>query len=186
MASQNNHKLHNFIFKNVNTNMGKAAGNLVMSKIRVKNTFMNLPEDQECTGTAIYKSLSMPTLEDNFNQWYIYNLPCFEDREHCKQLMFNSENDNSGVHSMLKPASMFKYNQERAHSDATHSNECIPLDDNGKLTSIGSVRHLIGDCKPCAFNRHHTKTCMNGIRCNFCHFDHTAKRKTRFRIPRNH
>ncbi|UKK00759.2 hypothetical protein MACK_000833 [Theileria orientalis] len=127
--------------------MGKAAGNLVMSKIRVKNTFMNLPEDQEYTGTAIYKSLSMPTLEDNFNQWYIYNLPCFEEREHCKQLMFNSENDNSGLHFMLKPASMFKYNQECAHSDATHSNECIPLDENGKLTSIGSVRHLIGDCK---------------------------------------
>lgn len=46
----------------------------------------------------------------------------------------------------------------------------IPLDRHGNPTSIGSIVHASGTCKPCAFV--HTCMCTSGIQCEFCHFPH--------------
>mmetsp|Transcript_111899 Transcript_111899/g.316850 ORF Transcript_111899/g.316850 Transcript_111899/m.316850 type:complete len:319 (+) Transcript_111899:75-1031(+) len=46
----------------------------------------------------------------------------------------------------------------------------IPLDRHGNPTSIGSIVHHSGTCKPCAFV--HTCMCTSGIQCEFCHFPH--------------
>jgi len=54
----------------------------------------------------------------------------------------------------------------------------IPKDDHGNLTSIGSIAHVVGECKPCLFV--HTGTgCQSGAHCDFCHFVHKRKTKPR-------
>lgn len=53
----------------------------------------------------------------------------------------------------------------------------VPLND-GKLTSIGSISHATGECKPCVFCIS-KKACPNSIDCCYCHFPHRrpGKRK---------
>lgn len=54
----------------------------------------------------------------------------------------------------------------------------IPHDEEGRLTSIGSVGHATGLCRPCAFSNNPKKQgCINGIHCAFCHFKHPKKKK---------
>jgi len=55
----------------------------------------------------------------------------------------------------------------------------IPHDAQGRPTSIGSLGHAQGLCKPCVFAHHASKSCLNGIACSFCHFEHAPKQKRR-------
>jgi hypothetical protein len=56
----------------------------------------------------------------------------------------------------------------------------IPRDADGALTSIGSVGHAAGECRPCVFaNSGKGKVCENGVSCLFCHFWHEPKKRTR-------
>jgi hypothetical protein len=59
------------------------------------------------------------------------------------------------------------------------SEEEIPRDEWGNLTSIGSIKHACKECKPCVFHYHAGRVCANGINCEFCHFWHPRKHRTR-------
>jgi len=61
----------------------------------------------------------------------------------------------------------------------------VPRDMYGCLTSIGSIGHAQGLCKPCVFAHHASKVCMNGFACDFCHFDHAPKRRKQPPFARN-
>mmetsp|Transcript_48544 Transcript_48544/g.141384 ORF Transcript_48544/g.141384 Transcript_48544/m.141384 type:complete len:343 (-) Transcript_48544:227-1255(-) len=51
-----------------------------------------------------------------------------------------------------------------------------PAVGSAELPTVGSARHHLGDCKPCAF--FHTKGCSNGVWCAFCHLcDAGAKQR---------
>lgn len=50
----------------------------------------------------------------------------------------------------------------------------VPRDENGEPTSIGSVGHEQGACKPCLF-AHAAVGCLNGVACDFCHIPHKRK-----------
>lgn len=54
----------------------------------------------------------------------------------------------------------------------------IPVDEFGRLTSIGSMTHISGECKPCLFV-HTVGGCQGGLLCEFCHFSHKRKAKPR-------
>jgi len=43
--------------------------------------------------------------------------------------------------------------------------------------TVGSIAHFDGSCKPCAF--FHTKGCMQGPSCEFCHLCDASERKKR-------
>lgn len=58
--------------------------------------------------------------------------------------------------------------------------ERVPAREDGSLTSVGSIVHEDGTCKPCVFAHSERKKCQNGIRCVFCHFAHPPKRRMRF------
>jgi hypothetical protein len=51
----------------------------------------------------------------------------------------------------------------------------VPLNEQGKLTSAGSINHPTA-CSPCLFV-HGAVGCQRGLMCNFCHFVHTRKHK---------
>ncbi|CAK9021952.1 unnamed protein product [Durusdinium trenchii] len=55
----------------------------------------------------------------------------------------------------------------------------VPLDEAGELTSIGSILHGSGECRPCAFLGSERRPCTEGVACVFCHFPHDARRKVR-------
>jgi hypothetical protein len=47
----------------------------------------------------------------------------------------------------------------------------VPQDRDGNPTSIGSLKHACGKCRICEdFKAGH---CKKGVRCGFCHFDHS-------------
>uniref|UniRef100_A0A7S0AEE1 C3H1-type domain-containing protein n=1 Tax=Pyrodinium bahamense TaxID=73915 RepID=A0A7S0AEE1_9DINO len=55
----------------------------------------------------------------------------------------------------------------------------IPRNENGELTSIGSICHEVGGCNPCP---HWFKgVCANGLACKHCHFLHDGQRPRRLR-----
>jgi len=54
----------------------------------------------------------------------------------------------------------------------------VPLDEEGRPTSMGSALHATGRCVPCLFY-HRSMGCSNGTRCTFCHFYHPSKPKSR-------
>lgn len=56
----------------------------------------------------------------------------------------------------------------------------VPVDEAGNATSVGSILHEEGTCKPCVFAHSERKECQNGIQCVFCHFAHAPKRRLRF------
>jgi len=49
----------------------------------------------------------------------------------------------------------------------------IPVDDEGCATSLGSLLHAEGVCKPCAFLK--KNRCHKGELCVYCHFEHESK-----------
>jgi len=49
--------------------------------------------------------------------------------------------------------------------------DTVLLDEQGNPTSVGSVSHYEGTCKPCLFVTTH-RECRNGLSCTFCHFPH--------------
>jgi hypothetical protein len=54
----------------------------------------------------------------------------------------------------------------------------VPRDPaTGELTSLGSVRHLIGDCQRCYFIIRNS--CRKGMKCLYCHAPHDETLKTR-------
>uniref|UniRef100_A0A7S2MRB3 C3H1-type domain-containing protein n=1 Tax=Zooxanthella nutricula TaxID=1333877 RepID=A0A7S2MRB3_9DINO len=57
----------------------------------------------------------------------------------------------------------------------------IPRDEQqqGMLTSIGSVTHSKGECWPCLF--WFRGTCSKSIRCGHCHFVHAGSKHKRIR-----
>jgi len=55
----------------------------------------------------------------------------------------------------------------------------VPRTPSGTPTSIGSLEHADGTCKPCLFAYHATKACANGLACLFCHFEHPPKRRAK-------
>jgi len=56
----------------------------------------------------------------------------------------------------------------------------VPRDESGNATSVGSILHEEGTCKPCVFAHSERKECQNGVQCVFCHFAHPPKRRLRF------
>jgi len=55
----------------------------------------------------------------------------------------------------------------------------VPRRSTGELTSMGSIRHSHGDCKPCS---HWVKDrCQHSICCHYCHFMHEGQKPKRFR-----
>lgn len=55
----------------------------------------------------------------------------------------------------------------------------VPYDEAGEPTSIGSLAHALGECRPCAFLGSEQRPCQNGARCPFCHLPHPTKRRIR-------
>jgi len=53
----------------------------------------------------------------------------------------------------------------------------IPFDDEGKVTSLGTILHAEGLCKPCAFFK--KDRCHKKDLCLYCHFDHDLAKPTR-------
>jgi len=48
---------------------------------------------------------------------------------------------------------------------------------SAEYPTVGSGRHRLGSCKPCAFL--HTKGCQNGTQCPFCHICEPGAKKRR-------
>jgi len=55
----------------------------------------------------------------------------------------------------------------------------IPVDEAGKLTSIGTARHVGGDCQPCVF--WFRGDCTRGLKCDHCHVVHPGQKRKRIR-----
>eukprot|EP00435_Cladocopium_sp_Y103_P064715 s251_g26.t1 len=55
----------------------------------------------------------------------------------------------------------------------------LPKDEAGRLTSLGSVLHEDGQCKPCAY--WFKGLCKNGVACHNCHMVHEGQRPKRLR-----
>eukprot|EP00927_Polykrikos_kofoidii_P057907 TRINITY_DN52149_c0_g1_i1.p1 TRINITY_DN52149_c0_g1~~TRINITY_DN52149_c0_g1_i1.p1 ORF type:complete len:352 (-),score=58.72 TRINITY_DN52149_c0_g1_i1:61-1077(-) len=58
----------------------------------------------------------------------------------------------------------------------------IPRDENGEITSAGSIRHHTGSCSSCLFWL--KQYCSKGIQCNYCHIRHSGQKKKRIRPSR--
>eukprot|EP00747_Dinoflagellata_sp_TGD_P217849 gnl/TRDRNA2_/TRDRNA2_90194_c0_seq3.p1 gnl/TRDRNA2_/TRDRNA2_90194_c0~~gnl/TRDRNA2_/TRDRNA2_90194_c0_seq3.p1 ORF type:complete len:152 (-),score=31.79 gnl/TRDRNA2_/TRDRNA2_90194_c0_seq3:113-568(-) len=57
-------------------------------------------------------------------------------------------------------------------------NERVPKDEDGRLTSLGSMQHASGGCRPCVFFSSKVG-CANAQTCNFCHFKHLQVKKNK-------
>jgi len=55
----------------------------------------------------------------------------------------------------------------------------LPLDDEGRVTSLGSQTHKSGTCKPCAY--WFKRACKHGVACYNCHIAHEGQKPKRLR-----
>eukprot|EP00930_Biecheleria_cincta_P083006 TRINITY_DN72649_c0_g1_i1.p1 TRINITY_DN72649_c0_g1~~TRINITY_DN72649_c0_g1_i1.p1 ORF type:complete len:272 (-),score=32.65 TRINITY_DN72649_c0_g1_i1:249-1064(-) len=53
----------------------------------------------------------------------------------------------------------------------------IPRNDEGEITSIGSLKHSLGTCTPCIF--WFRGNCRNSLSCMFCHLRHPGQKGKR-------
>eukprot|EP00420_Gonyaulax_spinifera_P025281 CAMPEP_0197900252 /NCGR_PEP_ID=MMETSP1439-20131203/48669_1 /TAXON_ID=66791 /ORGANISM="Gonyaulax spinifera, Strain CCMP409" /LENGTH=157 /DNA_ID=CAMNT_0043521121 /DNA_START=103 /DNA_END=576 /DNA_ORIENTATION=+ len=58
----------------------------------------------------------------------------------------------------------------------------IPRTEAGDFTSVGSMLHRTGGCKPCA--SWFKNICSNGVLCKDCHFVHEGQLRKRLRPPK--
>lgn len=59
----------------------------------------------------------------------------------------------------------------------------IPRTREGRLRSVGSILHASHQCRPCLF--WFRRCCINGIHCEYCHFEHSPARHRRIRPSKN-
>eukprot|EP00931_Biecheleriopsis_adriatica_P039899 TRINITY_DN2281_c0_g1_i1.p1 TRINITY_DN2281_c0_g1~~TRINITY_DN2281_c0_g1_i1.p1 ORF type:complete len:407 (+),score=112.92 TRINITY_DN2281_c0_g1_i1:98-1222(+) len=52
----------------------------------------------------------------------------------------------------------------------------IPRDDQGKLSSVGSLKHSAGGCSPCVYFSSRG-SCNMGIKCGYCHLQHEGEKE---------
>lgn len=57
--------------------------------------------------------------------------------------------------------------------------DLVPLDEAGSYTSVGSIGHANGDCKPCAY--WFKGVCAHGVMCRRCHIVHSGQKSKRLR-----
>ena len=79
--------------------------------------------------------------------------------------------------SLLAAASMGNLDLQLLESfDNATLESIVPRDPaSGRPLTIGSIEHSNVNCRPCIFFL--KAKCFKGIRCNFCHFNHTTLRK---------
>lgn len=59
--------------------------------------------------------------------------------------------------------------EDSAYAPSVVDMESVPIDADGRYTSLGSRGQLSGACRPCAFARS-AGGCKFGVSCDFCHF----------------
>lgn len=58
----------------------------------------------------------------------------------------------------------------------------VPRNDQGEISSIGSILHASNTCSPCLF--WFRKSCSKSIQCGYCHFRHAGQKNKRIRPSR--
>jgi hypothetical protein len=69
---------------------------------------------------------------------------------------------------------------EEAVAAAAESFARLGTDD---MPTVGSMSHIVGNCKPCAFM--HTKGCQSGVNCKFCHLCDPGEKRRRQKDKKN-
>lgn len=62
--------------------------------------------------------------------------------------------------------------------------EKIPRNEDGGITSIGSLNHSLGTCSPCIF--WFRSFCVKSLRCTHCHFRHQGQKMRRHKPNKRH
>lgn len=57
----------------------------------------------------------------------------------------------------------------------------LPVDEQGQPTTVGSLLHESGRCKPCLY-RDASEVCADGLLCRFCHLSHKARQRRRTKL----
>jgi len=55
----------------------------------------------------------------------------------------------------------------------------VPLDEDGRFTSVGAIKHAAGQCRPCLF--WFRGSCGRSVQCSFCHIVHEGQTDKRVR-----
>lgn len=76
-------------------------------------------------------------------------------------------------------AVLHRSDQEGNVPDSQSLMDQVPLNEKGKFSSIGSIRHKYGDCSPCLF--WFRNCCAKGIHCDYCHIRHKGQKNKRIR-----
>lgn len=89
----------------------------------------------------------------------------------------------AGQRSLPRPGISSSSSASGSRRQQESSDTAVPLDENGELTSQGSLLHDSGDCTPCVYMSR--GLCLRGADCNFCHFAHASLRCKRSRPPKH-
>lgn len=96
---------------------------------------------------------------------------------------------HSGVifaqHSSCSSSGSLEISTSSSSSDSIGSSgrlqqllEQVPLDEDGNLTSLGSIGHWTDECRrPACLFAHLERRCRNEVYCRYCHFPHDKVRK---------
>lgn len=60
----------------------------------------------------------------------------------------------------------------------------IPRNEDGEITSVGSLKHSLGTCSPCIF--WFRGNCLKSLRCTHCHFRHPGQKTRRHKPNKRH
>lgn len=163
---------------------------------KVRNTFVELVEDDisEHSSGALQRSQSDPMLSNSSEQsdsrdWVASIAASPSQRSFEK---FADDQDASELSEFNLDESLFVHQTVLDLCDAgndirdvlitnfagVNMTQYVPRNpQDNKFLSLGSSRHLVGDCKPCDFLRR--RKCHKGVVCLYCHFPHNEPMKKR-------
>ncbi|CAE8692856.1 unnamed protein product, partial [Polarella glacialis] len=113
-------------------------------------------------------TIILETLQDIWNR--------VREVDSCSKTASNSNSSNEAAGSPIVPPVNVEEQLNQMCLDIWRN---IPQNEEGHVTSVGSVQHSKGTCSPCAY--WFKGICKNGLACRHCHFLHDGQRSKRLR-----
>lgn len=136
----------------------------LLGRVSVKNTFIEVQEEQEGEKQGLRRSKSEPFLESRCETDVVSQEESAEDQDSTEEQESAEEQERGEAPSSQEPAEEYDSTTEQEQESAKEHAQDEPTCFMDTL-----VAHRLGKCRPCSYFYLKADGCRMGDACEFCH-----------------